>query len=229
MKNLMYLLAFVLPIAFISCDDDTVDLDPTLLIGGDQEVNQGSDITISAQASDADMIRTVDLNISGGIFSGSQSFDRQAVAFKQTVSIAADQAPGEYDMTITVTDGAGNTTSATRKLTVNEFTPFSCGDGPVVVTVIVPDDTPDDAQVFIAGNFQGWDPGATEMARNPAEPNKFCISVDWTGTEMFKFTRGSWDEVEKDAACEEIGDRAYSSDDGAEPEYTVEAWADICG
>ena len=227
MKNLLYLLAFALPMAFLSCDDDNVDLDPNLLLTGGQEVNQGSDVTITAQASDADNIRTIDLNIPG-LFNGSQSFDQSAVAFSQTISIPADQEPGEYEMTFTVTDGAGRTSSATRTLIVNEFVPFSCGDGPVVVTVMVPDNTPADARIYIAGNFQGWDPGATELARDPENPNRFCISVDWTGGEMFKFTRGDWSFVEVDSDCVDISDRAYTADDGAEPEFVVEDWIDIC-
>ena len=231
MKNFFYLLAFVLPVAFVSCDDDTVELDPNLLISaGDFEVNQGSSLFVTAQASDADNIQSISADIAG-IGNKTQTFDRDAVAYSESFDIAADQAPGDYAMTLTVTDGAGNTTTVTRNVKVNEFVPFSCGDdGNVTVSVIVPDYTPEDGKaITIAGNFQGWDPAATPLNQDPDNPQRWCISLDWSAPPIeFKFAREDWPFVEKDANGDEIDNRIYVADDGTEVEYTVECWADIC-
>jgi hypothetical protein len=105
----------------------------------------------------------------------------------------------------------------------------------VTLSVTVPDYTPAGDTVYIAGAFQGWDPGATPMTA--AGAGAWSITVDFAEGEIpeFKFTRGSWEAVEKDAGCGEIPNRTvavvYGTDGTQLVEATVEKWRDIdqCG
>ncbi len=108
---------------------------------------------------------------------------------------------------------------------------------PVTVTfrVTVPKDTPNDAAVFIAGDFQGWNPGKTPMRR--AADGTWEIELPFTEGQalQYKYTRGSWEAVEKDAGCGEIPNRTLTVTYGTDGTMLVtdEAakWRDIarCG
>jgi glycosidase len=105
----------------------------------------------------------------------------------------------------------------------------------VTFTVSVPETTPPGDTVFIAGDFQGWDPGATPMTR--VDATHWTITLPFTeGTPpQYKYTRGSWDAVEKDAGCAEIENRTFNVTFGTEGEQglgdTVAKWRDVdaCG
>ncbi|MFN8517963.1 MAG: alpha-amylase family glycosyl hydrolase [Chloroflexota bacterium] len=99
--------------------------------------------------------------------------------------------------------------------------------------VTVPADTPADAQLFIAGDFQGWAPGDTPMTQ--VDDTTWSIDLPFeSGTALqYKYTRGSWEAVEKDAQCGEIPNRALTVDGSAGPAQTIEdtvaTWRDIAG
>jgi glycosidase len=105
----------------------------------------------------------------------------------------------------------------------------------VTFNATIPANTPAGDTVYIAGAFQGWDPGATPMTA--AGGGVWTITVEFAEGEMpeFKFTRGSWDAVEKDAGCGEIPNRTFTVVHGTEGsqlvEATVEKWRNIdhCG
>ena len=63
---------------------------------------------------------------------------------------------------------------------------------PVAATfrVTVPADTPADATIFIAGDFQGWNPGKTPMTK--AADGTWEITLPFTEGEalQYKYTRG---------------------------------------
>jgi glycosidase len=105
----------------------------------------------------------------------------------------------------------------------------------VTFSISVPANTPPGDTIYIAGAFQGWDPGATPMTS--AGGGAWTITVEFAESEIpeFKFTRGSWDAVEKDAGCGEIPNRTFTVIHGTDGtqlvEATVEKWRDIdqCG
>jgi hypothetical protein len=105
----------------------------------------------------------------------------------------------------------------------------------VTFNLTVPDYTPPGDTVYIAGGFQGWDPGATPMTA--VGGTAWTITLDFAEGEIpeFKFTRGSWDAVEKDAGCGEIPNRTFAVVYGTAGAQLVEAtvgkWRDIdqCG
>ncbi len=101
----------------------------------------------------------------------------------------------------------------------------------VTFTVTVPPNTPADDTVYIAGDFQGWDPGGTPMDRVDAAT--WSITLPFTEGEppQYKYTRGTWEEVEKDAACGELANRtttvAFGEGGTADVADAVEKWRDV--
>jgi hypothetical protein len=108
-------------------------------------------------------------------------------------------------------------------------------DVTVTVRVTLPANTPTGDPIFIAGDFQGWNPGGTPMTR--VDDGTWTISLPFTEGDapQYKFTRGSWEAVEKDAACGEIPNRTFTATFGTDGtqlvEATVEKWRDVdqCG
>jgi len=105
----------------------------------------------------------------------------------------------------------------------------------VTFTVRLPASTPPGDTVFIAGDFQGWNPGATPMTK--VDATTWTITVPFTEGDppQYKYTRGTWDAVEKDAGCGEIANRTfdvtYGADGTQQVEDAVEKWRDVdqCG
>jgi hypothetical protein len=133
---------------------------------------------------------------------------------------------------------SGNLPANPGKLTVTE--------GPRTVTVTfnvtVPGTTPPDSDVYIAGSLDGfdgtypnWDPSGVALTK----AGDFDWTITFTGPEgtaiEYKYTLGSWESVEKDAACQEIFNRqiilTYGTDGTQEVNDTVLNWGNVppCG
>lgn len=97
----------------------------------------------------------------------------------------------------------------------------------MTVSITLPATTPPDDTIYIAGNFQGWDPGTTPLDRNGLNASG-TITVTEGETLAFKFTRGAWERVEKGQQCEEIPDRTAQPEAAGTIEATVANWADLC-
>ncbi len=97
--------------------------------------------------------------------------------------------------------------------------------------VHVPADTPADAQLYIAGDFQGWAPGDTPMTQVDASTWVIDLSFESGTALQYKFTRGSWEAVEKDAQCGEIPNRTLTVDGSAGAAQTIDdsvaTWRDV--
>lgn len=77
----------------------------------------------------------------------------------------------------------------------------------------IPANTPPDESLYIAGNFTNWQPGSPEFVMHKNAQDKWQITLNNQpeGTTIqFKFTRGSWETVEKGANGEEITDRTFT-------------------
>ncbi|MFL5353971.1 alpha/beta hydrolase-fold protein [Archangium sp.] len=119
-------------------------------------------------------------------------------------------------------------------LTVERWGPESGDTEPRIAFVVAyPSNTPAADSLYIVGNQDQvgpWDPGLVRMYK--AVNNRFAITLSFTpGTSLeYKFTRGSWDTVEKGPAGEEIDNRTYSTGSGfARLFLTVAKWADLDG
>ncbi|HEX8682375.1 MAG TPA: alpha/beta hydrolase-fold protein [Ardenticatenaceae bacterium] len=97
----------------------------------------------------------------------------------------------------------------------------------MTVSVTLPNTTPPGDAIYIAGSFQSWDPGATPLNRDGLHASG-TITVTEGETLEFKFTRGSWETVEKGPICEEIANRTAQAEAGGSIEATVVKWADLC-
>jgi len=100
----------------------------------------------------------------------------------------------------------------------------------VTITVSdLPQNHPWDEQVYVAGDFNNWNPGSEAHRLTYNDNNSYSITLTGTGKINFKFTRGSWAKVEKGANCAELANRTFTY--GASQEYTAQVvlWADLCG
>jgi hypothetical protein len=85
---------------------------------------------------------------------------------------------------------------------------FSVNAQVTFVVENLPATTPPADNLYIAGDFTGWDPGAAAYVMHKNEQDKWTITLPERpeGTVLkYKFTRGSWQTVEK--GCCRGGDR----------------------
>jgi predicted alpha/beta superfamily hydrolase len=78
--------------------------------------------------------------------------------------------------------------------------------------VRVPEYTPQDAKLFIAGSLPSlgpWDPGKVELGKVGDGLYAITLVLPVDTEFAFKFTRGTWESVEKGPRFEEIGDRTH--------------------
>jgi glycosidase len=107
---------------------------------------------------------------------------------------------------------------------------------PVEVTfnATLPSTTPAGDDIYMGGNFNGWNPGGTLMTRTDLFATVTLTLYEGDQLE-YKYTRGSWDYVEKGAACEEIANRTttvvYGTDGTMTLDDTVLNWRNTapCG
>lgn len=72
----------------------------------------------------------------------------------------------------------------------------------------IPENTPDGANIYIAGTMNNWNPKANGYLLTKNSDHTFSITfTPAVGTVKFKFTRGSWDTVEGTALGGFIPDR----------------------
>jgi glycosidase len=78
------------------------------------------------------------------------------------------------------------------------------------------------SDIYIGGSFNGWNPAGTLMDRTEAYLATVTLTF-YEGDHLeYKYTRGSWDFVEKGAACEEIANRAATVVWGAGGTMTID-------
>jgi predicted alpha/beta superfamily hydrolase len=112
------------------------------------------------------------------------------------------------------------------------FVILTAGAQVVFVVDSLPAYTPPEDTLFIAGDFQGWNPGDPEYALEKNEDGKWVgtgegIPIGWTIE--FKFTRGDWGRVEKGPNGEEIPNRVYTYNGPDTLSIIIYNWADFGG
>jgi predicted alpha/beta superfamily hydrolase len=100
------------------------------------------------------------------------------------------------------------------------------------VTIIVdsvPAYTPEQDELYIVGSFNNWNPGDTNYKLQLNENNlpEIVLNGFSEGTTIeYKFTRGSWDTVEKGSDGEEISNRTFTFSNGETVRAKIYNWAD---
>jgi alpha-glucosidase len=84
-----------------------------------------------------------------------------------------------------------------------------------------------DSSLFIAGSFNGWNPGnkTYEFQRNE-NGDFFFVTTLGNGTYEFKVTRGSWDRVECNKDGSAIQNHSFNLRSDTTIRLTIVAWAD---
>jgi len=99
------------------------------------------------------------------------------------------------------------------------------------ITLVVdslPENTPENAVLYLAANFNDWDPGSRYWMFTESPDGKYYLEVPRAGIDEleFKITRGDWRSVECDANGKDIDDRTYRGVAGEEVRIVVERWKD---
>lgn len=103
------------------------------------------------------------------------------------------------------------------------------------VTIIIntlPSYTPPEDIIYVAGSINSWDPGNPDFALEKNENNNWFIVLpeEPEGNSIeFKFTRGTWGNVEKGATGEEIANRQFTFGNGDTLYVEILNWADNGG
>ncbi len=101
-----------------------------------------------------------------------------------------------------------------------------------IVLQSIPAYTPASGPIYIAGDLNGWDPGAAAQAlqKNQSGLWQITLPAKNAGTVIqFKFTRGSWATVEKGTGGEEISNRSYTFGPPETIYLSIANWADNNG
>ncbi len=96
----------------------------------------------------------------------------------------------------------------------------------------VPDYTPGEDFIYMAGDFNGWNPGDVNHKMTKNDDGLWEAVIDGFPdgiTINYKFTRGNWANVEKGPAGEEIDNRAFTFGNGDTVHVIIYNWADFGG
>lgn len=95
----------------------------------------------------------------------------------------------------------------------------------------IPANTPAGASIYVAGTFNNWNPGSAAHILTPDGNGNYVITITpAAGLLKFKFTRGSWDNVEGDANGNFLPDRTLNYN--GQPQtlnLTILSWEDLGG
>jgi len=99
------------------------------------------------------------------------------------------------------------------------------------ITIIIdslPKNTPADAALYIAANFNNWDPGSRYWMFTRGLDGKYYVEVPRVTNDQieYKITRGGWPNVECAANGDDIDNRIYHGRAGEEVRIVIERWKD---
>jgi len=110
------------------------------------------------------------------------------------------------------------------------FTQFVFGQLTLRVSQ-VPNNTPANASIYVAGNFQSWNPNDGDYELTSVGNGVFEIEITpVNGLLEFKFTRGSWAAAEGNASGSFLPNRTYNyTGDSVVLDFTILSWEDLSG
>lgn len=91
----------------------------------------------------------------------------------------------------------------------------------------LPSNNPANSSIYIAGNFNGWNPQNKSYQFQKNDKGYF-IELDLNnGSYEYKITRGGWDKVECTGEGKDIGNRNFKVEADATVGISVEGWKDL--
>ena len=92
----------------------------------------------------------------------------------------------------------------------------------------LPGNTPKEAKIFISGDFEGWS-GGQDSYELKYDQGAYKINLpEHVQDFSFKFTRGSWSNVEVDLTGNQIDNRVIRIDESQPVRYfSIENWSDL--
>jgi hypothetical protein len=98
---------------------------------------------------------------------------------------------------------------------------------PVIIITDIPENTPKGSSIYIAGNFNRWDPGDVRFRFELLPDSNFTYTLPrGFGRVEYKITRGEWSMVETDVCGYDINNRAVPYTDGDTTIISVLSWKD---
>lgn len=97
----------------------------------------------------------------------------------------------------------------------------------ITFAVKVPDNTPTDARLYLAGdakNLGEWNPAGVELARGEDGLFTAIVSLERETQVQYKVTRGAWETVEKNADGSEMNNRSLVPTREARVDIEVMKW-----
>ena len=96
-----------------------------------------------------------------------------------------------------------------------------------------PQNTPHDAELFITGTFNKWNPGNPAYQLKHQADGTYAIAIQIKLDKLeYKFTRGDWSSVEgRDGGKARVNRVLYRAANGADQELdiTIQSWEDLSG
>ncbi|QDA31540.1 phosphonate ABC transporter ATP-binding protein [Thermococcus indicus] len=173
------------------------------------------------------------LVLSAGCLNGGGATQTTSGQSNESTTLQASETTDSPQSTPMPTSSISTTgTASTEVLEGDNETTSTATGTPNVVTVTfivsVPNYTPENDSIYIAGDFNGWNPGDENYRLRKRDDGRWEITLEFregTGIE-FKFTRGSWETVEKGRNGEEISNRHFTFKENGIYEFTVYHWRD---
>lgn len=91
----------------------------------------------------------------------------------------------------------------------------------------LPSNHPDNSSIFVAGNFNGWNPQDKNFQFQKHEKGYFLELSLNAGSYEYKVTRGGWNKVECTKDGKDIGNRTLKVEAEAKVEVSVDGWKDL--
>ena len=93
----------------------------------------------------------------------------------------------------------------------------------------IPANTPAASTIYVAGNFNGWNPGSTPMTADGSGNYTYTVP-EGSAVLEYKFTRGAWSSVEANATGNDIPNRTANFTGSPQTlNLTVQSWKDLGG
>jgi predicted alpha/beta superfamily hydrolase len=93
--------------------------------------------------------------------------------------------------------------------------------------ISLPINTPANSSLFIAGNFNGWNPKNKSFQFQKNEKGYFLELSLNAGSYEYKITRGGWDKVECTKEGKDTGNRTLNVEANSSVEVSIGGWKDL--